>query len=288
MNQLLRQQDTSCLRDRDGGCTEMLSKQPAELSLADAQAFGEPIDTAFIECASVDQRQRPRYGVRRPAPGGKLGRRFRPTAQARAEASFLRRCCRRVERHVFPFRHRCRADRTAIDPSCPDPAEQPTVEARVARTKRAITRVNIEVHDPIVAPGRAECLAVFGHHQRAMKAERYCMEQSSQRRTFATMTARADRLTKRAKTAGSASSVRSSYPASSARVFVDALERLNYSVESLLCDAGICRADLDEPDARIPCELWGAMFRQALALRPMKNVGVRLATVTPFGAFPLI
>ena len=41
----------------------MLSKQPAELSLSDAQAFGESIDTAFIECASVDQRQRPRYGV---------------------------------------------------------------------------------------------------------------------------------------------------------------------------------------------------------------------------------
>ena len=102
------------------------------------------------------------------------------------------------------------------------------------------------------------------------------------------MTARADRLTKRAKTAGSASSLRSSYPASSARVFVDALERLNYSVEPLLSDAGIRRADLDDPDARIPCVAWGAMFRQALALRPMKNVGVRLATVTPFGAFPLI
>jgi AraC-like DNA-binding protein len=102
------------------------------------------------------------------------------------------------------------------------------------------------------------------------------------------MTARADRLTKRAKTAGLASSVRSSYPASSARVFVDALERLNYSVESLLGDAGIRRADLDDPDARIPCAAWGAMFRQALELRPMKNVGMRLATVTPFGAFPLI
>jgi hypothetical protein len=86
-----------------------------------------------------------------------------------------------------------------------------------------------------------------------------------------TMTARADRLTKRAKTAGSPSSLRSSYPASSARVFVDALERLNYSVESLLGDAGIRRADLDDPDARIPCADWGAMFRQALALRPMKK-----------------
>src|SRR5687768_13879237 len=56
----------------------------------------------------------------------------------------------------------------------------------------------------------------------------------------------------------------------------------------LLSDAGIPRADLDDPDARIPCAAWGAMFRQALALRPMKNVGMRLAMVTPFGAFPLI
>lgn len=48
------------------------------------------------------------------------------------------------------------------------------------------------------------------------------------------MTVRADRLAKRAKTAGSASSVRSSFPASSASVFVDAPERLNYRVESLL------------------------------------------------------
>ena len=66
------------------------------------------------------------------------------------------------------------------------------------------------------------------------------------------MTARAGGLTKRAKTAGSGRSVPSSCPASSARVFVDALERLNYRVESLLDDARIRRADLDDPDARIP------------------------------------
>ena len=71
-------------------------------------------------------------------------------------------------------------------------------------------------------------------------------------------------------------------------MFVDALERLNYSVESLLADAGIRRADLDDPDARIPCAAWGPMFRRALEQRPMKNAGMRLATVTPFGAFPLI
>ena len=66
------------------------------------------------------------------------------------------------------------------------------------------------------------------------------------------MTARANRLTKRAKTPDQAGSVRSTYPASSARVFVDALERLGYCMEPLLADAGIRRADLDDPDARIP------------------------------------
>jgi hypothetical protein len=64
------------------------------------------------------------------------------------------------------------------------------------------------------------------------------------------MTARADRLTKRARTPHQVVSLRSSYPASSLRVFVDALERLDYCMEPLLANAGIRRADLDDPDAR--------------------------------------
>ena len=102
------------------------------------------------------------------------------------------------------------------------------------------------------------------------------------------MTARADRLTKRAKTPDHAGSVQSSYPASSLRVFVDALERLDYRIGPLLAGAGILRANLDDPDARILCTAWDPMFGRALAQRPMKNVGMRLATVTPIGAFPLI
>jgi hypothetical protein len=43
-------------------------------------------------------------------------------------------------------------------------------------------------------------------------------------------------------------------------------------VESLLVDAGIRRADLDDPDARTPCAAWGAMFRQVLELRPMRTL----------------
>jgi AraC-like DNA-binding protein len=102
------------------------------------------------------------------------------------------------------------------------------------------------------------------------------------------MTSRADHLTKRAKPPDRAGSVRSSYPASSARVFIDALERLNVRMEPLLANAGIRRADLYDPDARIPCAVWSPMFSRALEQRPMKNVGMRLATVTPLGAFPLI
>jgi AraC-like DNA-binding protein len=102
------------------------------------------------------------------------------------------------------------------------------------------------------------------------------------------MTVGADRLTKRANTPSQAGAVRSSHPASSARVFVDALERLDYSMEPLLADAGIRRADLDDPDARIPVTAWARMFCRAQEQRPLKNVGMRLATVTPIGAFPLL
>jgi AraC-like DNA-binding protein len=102
------------------------------------------------------------------------------------------------------------------------------------------------------------------------------------------MTVRADRLITRARIADHGGPARSSYPGSSVRVFVDGLERLEYRIESQLAAAGIHRADLDEPDTRIPFAVWDPMFRRALEQRPMTNAGMRLATVTPFGAFPLI
>jgi AraC-like DNA-binding protein len=102
------------------------------------------------------------------------------------------------------------------------------------------------------------------------------------------MTARADRLTKRANPADPEGSVPSSDPASTVRAFVEALERLDYRMERRLADAGILRSDLDDPDTRIPCTAWVPMLCGALEERPMKNAGMRLAAVTPIGAFPLI
>ena len=93
MNQLLGQQDTPGLRDRDGGRTEMLSKQAAELSLSDAQAFGQAIDTRFVECACVDQRQRrdtvfdvPRQAASSGAVSGRHRRQGRKPASCAAAA----------------------------------------------------------------------------------------------------------------------------------------------------------------------------------------------------------
>jgi hypothetical protein len=64
------------------------------------------------------------------------------------------------------------------------------------------------------------------------------------------MTARADRLTHGARTPDNAGVVRSSYPASSLRVFVRALEGLDYRMAPLLAEAGIHRADLDKRKLR--------------------------------------
>ena len=76
--------------------------------------------------------------------------------------------------------------------------------------------------------------------------------------------------------------------ASDVRVFVDALGRLGYDTESVLAGAGLLRADLDDPDGRIPCAVTGALLSQAMRQRPLANLGLRIAAATPIGAFPLI
>jgi AraC-like DNA-binding protein len=103
------------------------------------------------------------------------------------------------------------------------------------------------------------------------------------------MTARADRLTKRAKSLERAATSGPSDPARVVRVFVEAMERLGYDMDPLLAQAGFCRSEFEcDPDARIPCSASVPMFQHAAQQRPLKNPGVRVAAVTPIGAFPLL
>ena len=99
------------------------------------------------------------------------------------------------------------------------------------------------------------------------------------------MTPRANRLTARAKSEVSPVPLT---PATCFRACVDAFERLGYEVDSLLVGVGIRRADLLDPDALLPAAVCGGFFGSALQqMRPV-NIGVRLAEVTPMGAFPLL
>jgi AraC-like DNA-binding protein len=99
------------------------------------------------------------------------------------------------------------------------------------------------------------------------------------------MTQRANRLTARAT---SKDSPAPPLPAACFRACVDAFERLGYDVESLLAGVGARRADLLDPDGLIPSAVCGGFFGSALQQKRPTNIGVRLAEVTPMGAFPLL
>jgi AraC-like DNA-binding protein len=100
------------------------------------------------------------------------------------------------------------------------------------------------------------------------------------------MTERANQLTMRAKGQDRGEDLANA--AGTVRVFVNALERLGYSTESLLAQAGVSRSDLDDPDTHVSCRATGAVLGAAMQARPMKNLAMRMASETPIGAFPLI
>ena len=72
------------------------------------------------------------------------------------------------------------------------------------------------------------------------------------------------------------------------RPFVDALERLGYDVTSLLANAGIRRAELDDPDAMFPSGACDSIFGRACEQRRHPNLGAHLGAVTPIGTYPLL
>ena len=77
-------------------------------------------------------------------------------------------------------------------------------------------------------------------------------------------------------------------PAHDLRVLLDGLGLLGYSVEALLAAARLDRADLTNPDARVPCDAYGAVLTRAQHERFTPNLALELARVTPLGAWPLI
>jgi len=96
------------------------------------------------------------------------------------------------------------------------------------------------------------------------------------------MTARAIALITRAMNAGP------TVPSGDVRGMLIGLGHLGFDAEALMRDIGLSPALRDDPDARVPCEMQGALLARACQLRPMRNFGLRMAEAIPLGAFPLI
>jgi len=102
------------------------------------------------------------------------------------------------------------------------------------------------------------------------------------------MTAHANSLTARVTDPNAVSASTPTLPAHDLRVFLDGLGRLGYDVDALLAAARLQRADLENPDARVPCDACGAVLTRACQERFIPNLALELARVTPLGAWPLV
>jgi AraC-like DNA-binding protein len=102
------------------------------------------------------------------------------------------------------------------------------------------------------------------------------------------MTAPAKQLTRNAKLRAPVAGGIPTQPAATLRVFVRALGQLGYDSDALLAASGVRPSELDDPDGRIPCPSIPAVICEAMRTRPLKNLGMKVASETPIGAFQLL
>jgi len=67
-----------------------------------------------------------------------------------------------------------------------------------------------------------------------------------------------------------------------------AFERLGYDVESLLAPFGLRRADVEDPDGRIPAKVCAEIFAAVKLEGRVKNLALRVAVEMPVGSHPLL
>jgi AraC-like DNA-binding protein len=77
-------------------------------------------------------------------------------------------------------------------------------------------------------------------------------------------------------------------PCRDLRAVLGAFESLGLSRTALLEAASLDPRDLDDPDARFSYDVTRAIFRRALAERPLPNLGVSLARLVPMGAYEVV
>ena len=76
--------------------------------------------------------------------------------------------------------------------------------------------------------------------------------------------------------------------AANLRGMFGALERLGYDIDLLLAPFGLSRAELDDPDERLPTQVCAKIFAAIQAERRVKNLALCIAVETPIGTNPLL
>src|SRR6185369_12788971 len=152
---------------------QVLSKESAQLALAQSESLRQRLDVSAVQRAELDQRQGARYGVGSATPGTHVWRGLRSTAQARTKARLLRGGGRGIEHHVLGVGRACRTHRSAIDPRRLHGREEAPVEARVALRKCAVASVVVQIHPRVSATPPRRVLAVFGHQPELPPSEVY-------------------------------------------------------------------------------------------------------------------
>jgi AraC-like DNA-binding protein len=102
------------------------------------------------------------------------------------------------------------------------------------------------------------------------------------------MAGRANSLTQRASGDLPAGTAMWTMPASEMRVVLTALAELGHDVPALIDAARLSGTNLDDPDARVSCEAYGALVACAQQRRFIPNLALELARRTPLGAYPLL
>ena len=102
------------------------------------------------------------------------------------------------------------------------------------------------------------------------------------------MTARADSLTDRATTPVVSPAGTFTVSASDVRALIKGLRALGYDVDPLLAAAGVRESDFADPDARLSCQTYGAIFGAAQRQRFTPNLTLALAQTVAIGDYPLL
>src|SRR5712671_773120 len=118
MNDLLGEQHPTRLCHGDRGRSDVLTKEPTKLPLANFESIGQRCDISIVEGAALDELEGPGYRRRSTTPSVQVRRTFGAAAQAWSITGLLGGGSGRHKTAVFELGRPSGANWPAIDSGC--------------------------------------------------------------------------------------------------------------------------------------------------------------------------